>query len=150
MKNKYFFLVLAFGLILILLPTSGGSDSDTSDASSSAADLTAPAFSLSEEEKRLEKILAEIEGVGEVRVLLSLKTSVSRELAESGEETLVLSGGSSGQDVVELWYTYPEYLGAVVVCNGAGSASVKLNVTRAVSSFTGLGSTNITVIKMSS
>ena len=38
--------------------------------------------------------------------------------------------------------------GAVVVCAGGGDAGVRLEVTRAVSAYTGLGSDRITVIKM--
>ena len=38
--------------------------------------------------------------------------------------------------------------GAVVVCDGADSALVRLNVTNAVMSYTGLGSDKITIIKM--
>ncbi len=40
--------------------------------------------------------------------------------------------------------------GAVVVCDGAGSAEVCLRVVRAVSAFTGLGSDRIIVLKMKS
>ena len=43
---------------------------------------------------------------------------------------------------------YPVYKGAVVVCEGADHASVKLNIVQAVSSLTGLGSDKITVLKM--
>lgn len=38
--------------------------------------------------------------------------------------------------------------GAVIVCEGASSAQVRLDVTNAVSSYTGLGSDKITVMKM--
>ncbi|MCD8359005.1 MAG: hypothetical protein LUC06_07410 [Oscillospiraceae bacterium] len=38
--------------------------------------------------------------------------------------------------------------GAVVVCAGAESPSVRLNVTNAVSAYTGLGSDKITVMKL--
>ncbi len=44
--------------------------------------------------------------------------------------------------------TYPVYQGAVIVCQGADRASVKLDIIRAVSSLTGLGSDKIIVIKM--
>lgn len=39
-------------------------------------------------------------------------------------------------------------VGAVVVCQGADLAQVRLNVTNAVSSYTGLGCDKITVLKM--
>ena len=43
---------------------------------------------------------------------------------------------------------YPTYQGALVVCDGAERASVRLAVTQAVSSLTGLGSNKIAVVKM--
>lgn len=38
--------------------------------------------------------------------------------------------------------------GVVIVCEGAGSAAVRLNVTNAVAAYTGFGSDRITVLKM--
>lgn len=38
--------------------------------------------------------------------------------------------------------------GAVIVCDGAGNASVRLDVLRAVASYTGFGSDRVTVLKM--
>lgn len=56
-KYKYPFIVLLFGVVLLLLPTSGGDDVTGEDVLS--------------DESRLESILADVSGVGEVRVLLS-------------------------------------------------------------------------------
>ena len=39
--------------------------------------------------------------------------------------------------------------GAIVVCDGAGNASVRLDILRAIGSYTGLGSDKITILKMS-
>ena len=39
--------------------------------------------------------------------------------------------------------------GVVVVCDGAGSASVRLEILHAIGSYTGFGSDRITVLKMS-
>ena len=39
--------------------------------------------------------------------------------------------------------------GAVIVCDGAESAAVRLDILHAVTSYTGLGSDKITVLKMS-
>lgn len=71
---------------------------------------------VTESEERLSSMLSRMEGVGEAYVLLSEKT---------GRE-----GG---------------YTGAVVVCSGAGQASVRLRVIQAVSVFTGLSSDRIIV-----
>ena len=68
------------------------------------------------EEKRLCAVLSKIDGVGNVYALLS------EEANRRGE-----------------------YMGAVVVCSGAGSPDTRLRVIQAVSAFTGLGSNRIIV-----
>ena len=40
--------------------------------------------------------------------------------------------------------------GAVVVCEGAANASVRLDILQAIGSYTGLGSDKITILRMSS
>ena len=144
MKNKYVLVVLAVGVLLLLLPTGGGS-SEKKEAVSEG--INAPVFSLTNEEQRLQSQLSKLKGAGRVSVLLSVVGSVSRELAESGEETLVLSSGGS-EDVVELYYVNPEYTGAVIICDGAASAQVRLAVTEAACAFTGLPAQNVKVMQM--
>ncbi len=142
LKNKYALVVLAVGLLLILLPT-GNKAPDTKETS----ELTAPSFSITDEESRLENQLSKIEGAGRVSVLLSVEGSASRELAESKDGTLVVSENGK-ERVVELYYVNPEYMGAVIVCDGANSADVRLAISKAVSDFTALGTDKITVISM--
>ena len=140
-KNKYALIVLGLGLLLILWPTSKKTEE------TGVSELTAPAFSITAEESRLEKQLTRIDGAGRVSVLLSVEGSASRELAESEDGTLVVSENGK-ERVVELYYVNPNYMGAVIVCDGANSADVRLEITKAVSDFTGLGSDKIAVINM--
>lgn len=143
-SNKYALIILAVGLILLLWPS--GKESG-SDAPSKASELSVPAFSLRDEEERLAQQLTKIKGAGQVSVLLSVEGSVRREPAESGEELLVIGQGS-GEKVVDLYYVNPTYMGAVIVCQGAGQPAVRLEITRAVAAFTGLGADAIRVIEM--
>ena len=149
LKNKYVLAVLLLGLVLILLPTGGGSNASlaaVTDAQPRAPE--APVFSLAEQEERLESTLSCVAGAGKVKVLLSLRSTVSRELAESGEGVLIISAGSAGESPVELYYSYPAYLGAVILCEGADNPAVSLGITQAVSAFTGLGANRIEIMKM--
>ena len=146
LKNKYALIVLAIGLVLVLWPSSSNPESESLDLPSN--ELSVPGFSLRDEEERLEAQLSKIKGAGRVSVLLSVHGSASRELAGSGEETLILSSGG-GEKVVELYYVNPRYMGAVIVSEGAYSAEVRLQITNAVRAFTGLGSDRITVLSMS-
>ena len=141
LKNKYALILLAAGLVVLLWP-SGSKTEDTT-----SGDLTAPAFSIMQEEDRLETQLVKIKGAGRVSVLLSVVGTAFRELADGQEGPLVVSENGK-EKVIELCYVNPEYLGAVIVCDGADSADVKLKVTKAVAAFTGLGMDKITVIGM--
>ncbi|MFR6424441.1 MAG: hypothetical protein ACLUNO_01710 [Oscillospiraceae bacterium] len=61
-----------------------------------------------------------------------------------------LAGGGA-QAAVELLRTVsPQYLGAVVVCDGADAPQVQLAVTQAVAQFTGLSTDRISVCSKSS
>ena len=103
-----------------------------------------------------EQLLSSMDGVG--RVELMLTTSGREEIfyqtdtrvsGDTREETTVFSSTQSTQKtpVVTKTKSAP-YLGAVVVCDGADSAAVRLRVMQAVSALTGLGSDKISVIKM--
>ena len=106
-------------------------------------------------EQKLEALLGEMEGAGAVRVVLTLAkgaayTYQTDRTTRDGEETVetVLASGSGGEGPLTREVTYPVYQGAVVACQGADSAQVRLEIVRAVASLTGLGSDKITVIKL--
>ena len=143
LKNKYVLVLLTAGLLIVLLP-SGSKTKENVDS----RNLQAPSFSIEEEESRLENQLCKIRGAGRVSVLLAVEGSVSRKLAESGEDTLVVSE-NGGENVVDLYYVNPNYKGAVIVCDGADSAEVRFGIVEAVSAFTGLSTEKITVMGMS-
>lgn len=119
-------------------------------------------MSLADTEERMEAILSTISGVGELHLMLTLESDGERILAQdtstdisgdggasssirSENETLVLSR-DGGDEAVVTRFLYPCYRGALVVCQGGDSAKVKLAVTQAVSSLTGLTSDRITVV----
>lgn len=150
-KYKYPILVLLVGVGLMLLP------GPAEPTAQSVPEQTEPESSL---EQRLEALLSGIEGAGQVRVLLSV---------EAGQETLYQTdsraqssdGGSDRSDDTVLvedadrtesglvrQVLEPRYRGAVVLCQGADAASVRLAVVEAVRCLTGLGADQISVLKM--
>ena len=89
-----------------------------------------------------EKALTCAQGVGKKiaqRVILELKDKLSK-----GQ---TISAGGGAQEAVELKTVSPQYLGAVVVCDGADSPQVQLAVTQAVAQFTGLSTDHISVLR---
>lgn len=140
-------LVLAVGMFLLMLPTSGA---DRRETESIGEGKTAE-FSLEEFQAQLERILSSVEGAGDVRVALTVKSGERRVLAQDirREEdgytaTTVLVGKlSSQQESVVVQTTAPVFQGALVVCPGGGEARVRLVLMEAVCALTGLGSDRV-------
>ena len=150
-KNKYVLIVLLAGLLIILWPSGRGSTPEPVPAQEQAESPLS--FSLDEKEQRISHALSQIEGAGDVIVLLSLRTSFEQEVAVDEDsagrrETVTISTGSGTQSEVTLRYRYPEFRGALVVSQGADDATVRLQITQAVAALTGLGTDRITVTRM--
>lgn len=108
-------------------------------------------------EQALEKILAQVSGAGEVRVLLSGQLSETKRYqtddtqSGSGElrqETVILTGENRVQTALVRQTEAATYRGAIVVCQGAEDPKVALSVVQAVAAVTGLSTNRITVLKM--
>lgn len=109
-------------------------------------------------EAKMSRILSSVQGAGEVSVMLTIKNSGETEYQTdtenyaNGEQTevrseTVFSSSTNGEAVIRK-QNAPEYLGALVISQGADSAEVCLNLTKAVCSLTGLSSNRVTVLKM--
>lgn len=148
-------LIFAAGLLLMLLPTGTRSmrSSDTAAHTAQTPELTPP-------QAEMEAILSRIEGAGRVELMLTLRTSgasvyqTDTRTVTSGSgtteecETVFGQTSGSGKEPVVQTTLAPQYQGALVVCDGADRASVRLAVVQAVASLTGLGSNQIAVVKM--
>ena len=143
-RYRYALLVIAAGVLLLLLPTG----ESRPPAEEERADREA-FFQLEELEEKLARTLSGIHGAGETEVMLTLKSGSRQVLAQDtqsrgeGERsvsTVTLGRGSGSQEVVPL-----QFRGALVVCAGGDDPGVRLQVIRAVSALTGLGSDCITV-----
>ena len=149
-KYKYVFAAVALGVLLMLLP-------GEKKAESEAVPRGDP-FDRLAVQSEMEEVLGAVDGAGKLRLLLSVESGTELELAsnisEEREEgsaaretqVLTLDAGSS-EEVVVTKSRYPRFTGALIVCEGAGSASVRLALTQAVSSLTGLTADKIAVIK---
>ena len=153
-QYKYVLIVIAAGILLLLWPSGGRKDG--------AEDVAAPGvqeeFDLEALEEKLSRTLSQIEGAGKVTVTLTVKNGMEQVLASdrttsvtergsSVEEETVLVNRGSGQETVPLTRRYPTFQGALVVCEGADDIQLRLLITQAVSSLTGLGADRITVCK---
>ena len=149
-KYKLVLLVAAVGVVLMLLP--GGKQTQSAQAETD----TRGTYSLEETERRMETLLGKISGTGQLSLMLTVQSGAELELAEDMDadergqrrETVTLGRGSGTQDVVVTRERYPSYQGAVVVCEGAANPKVRLDIIRAVESYTGYSSDKITILRM--
>ena len=74
--------------------------------------------------------------------------SVTETGSDVRKETVILRDAQDNEMALITQIISPEYLGAIVVCEGADDANVKLAVLEAVAKATGLRSDRISVLKM--
>lgn len=160
-KFKFPILILLLGLLLLLLP---GKSSNNKAAEPEPENNVDVQTSLTIQETALAELLSQIRGAGSVQVMLSLKSGEevlyqsdtqlqtnsgdTDESVRQEDSTVLLSKGSGNQSALVRQVVAPVYQGALVVCQGADDPVVKLALVQAVSSVTGLGTDQITVVKM--
>lgn len=142
-KYRICLLVLLAGMVLMLLPGETQEPAAAAPAQVSQPDL----------QERLGDLLSHMEGAGKVRVLLTQAQGASTryQTDESGNgnvDTVLITGADRSQSGLVQQVDPPVYLGAVVLCQGAGKATVRLAIVDAVAKATGLPSSKITVLKM--
>lgn len=106
--------------------------------------------------QQLETLLANLQGAGTVRVLLTERSGeqIHYQTDQDGPQedrhlkTVVITGSDRAQSGLILRTDPPVWQGAVVLCQGADSAAVRLAVVEAVRAATGLTSDRISVLKM--
>lgn len=153
-KYRYVMLVLLAGLVLMLLP----SGEQKQEAAVPFSESTP------EQERDLQaslgQILSMIEGAGKVQVLLTEATgqrthyqtdediSTGESSSDTRKETVLITNGSRAESGLVRQVDPPVYQGAIVICQGADSAAVRLAIVEAVANATGLSSNRISVLKM--
>lgn len=150
-KYQFALLILLVGLVLLAWPS--GSGGAKTAAAQSTSSVEEEPFDLEDMETRLAESLSKIQGVGRTEVVLTLAAGSEKILAtdqevtaDSGQTTtVVINNGSSQETTVTTQIIYPTFQGALVVCDGGGNSTVRLNVLRAVKALTGLDANNISV-----
>lgn len=151
-KYRYVVIILLLGLLLMMLPQQ---EEKTERPIVAEGEEAAPDLS-----DALEDILCQIQGAGDVKVLLTCASGPEtvyqqrEDIPVSGNEGIihrepvVITDSQRGQSGMVRMELGPEYLGAIVLCQGADSAAIRLAIVEAVSNATGLPSNCISVLKM--
>lgn len=159
-RYKYAAIVIVIGLALLLIPSK---KAEEVPSAASPVEMDDRLF-LTQIEERLQQLLGQMRGAGEVRVMLTLKTgsetryqtdtsTVSEtkdgsERTQEEQKTVLISAGSAYDEAAVSAVEYPRFQGALILCQGADDPTVKLGCINAVSALTGLSSDRITVVKM--
>lgn len=149
-KYKFLLLILALGVFLMNFPVDSGKSEPNEPIPIITENITL--------EHRLQELLRTIQGVGEVRVLLTESSGekycyqtdeqMSADGVATRRETVIIRNENRGETGLVREVISPSYRGAIVVCQGGDNAYVKLSVIEAVGSVTGIPSSRITVLKM--
>lgn len=143
-RYQYVFLVIVVGVIFLLLPTEEKS-----------LEIPEESYDITAFEQHLAENLSLIQGAGRTSVVLTLRNDgekiyaqdIQKESSGKSSNTTVTVGSGSSEQVIEIQQLYPQFQGALVVCEGGDNPNVQLKLTQAVSALTGLGSDCITVCK---
>lgn len=151
-NRKFIYGAVIVGVIgMLLIVFSGGSSEEVPEKNSDAEAFSQNDAYEARLEKRLEEILSGIQGVGDVRVMITLSSSEEYVYAEETDtsadrqqrEYVIADKGGIVTKV-----NSPALTGAVIVCEGGGNSQVCEKVYEAVSVALGLPSNRICVVKM--
>ncbi len=137
------------GLLMILFPSG---DNDEEMPVEAAAEPPPWSDYCTQTEQRLEALLSAIEGVGDVRVMITVSSTgeyiyANSEDADSGGTRLdpvIIRQDKNEEPVVKTVYA-PRITGVVAVCEGGDSDSVREDVYRAVTAALGIPSSCVYV-----
>lgn len=155
MKYRYALLVLVIGLVLMGIPTVRSEDP--------IRDIAAPdnnTSTVQSLEDKLSILLSKVEGAGDVNVILTVaageeiiyQTNEDRSDSDTtssiNKNTVTVTDSGRNQTGLVRQVKPEIYQGAIILCHGADSPSVRLAIVDAVSRVTGLGADRISVLKM--
>lgn len=172
-KNQWAIVVLVGILLLVIaMPVNPGKE-EQSQVSPVQTEEAGGEDQAEKLEAKLEQVLAQVEGVGKVKVMITLKSSgekvvekdratsqrttaeeeaegTSRDTTEqeAGEETVYQKGEDGGQTPYVIEEKEPQIAGVMVVAQGGGQAVTAKNITEAVMALFGVEAHKIKVMKM--
>ena len=146
-KYRYAAIVILSGLILMIWP-------ELPEQTQSYPEVTEKVSP--ELHESLADLLSLVAGAGKVEVLLTLKageyidyqTDTNRSQDTLRSNTVVVTDAERKETGLIKQVISPQYRGAVILCQGADNANVRLSIMDAVKSATGLTYDRITILKM--
>ena len=157
---KPLFMILILLVVAVLLYNFSGFNSTSNTSNKNSIGYTTSMQYIKEIELKLNEVIGEIKGVGNVKVMLSVNSSPELTIAENIEEKIVTTSSGTTTTVTKepilvdakgednpliLKETLPTINGVIVVSSGAGNVKVKLDILTAVSTALGISPNKIEV-----
>lgn len=132
-NNRIMTLILIIGTVIILFSGIKPKSENTNIMGSE---------NIKREEERLSEILSQIDGAGNVSVMISYESTMEKDIAYDGtNERAITSGG----DVLVRKELYPKVKGVIVIADGAANPGIKQSIKEAVTAVTGAGANRVCV-----
>ena len=160
-KNKSDFLILILLGVMVMIVAVPGGTKTAGKKEQTATENTQSVVQSEDDyrkelEERLENLLAKMQGVGKVRVMLTLSDEGYEHLDKNStkdgqkkeEETVVYGTGESEKPYV-VRKEMPKVEGVVVVAQGGGNAQTVTQISEAVMSLFQIEAHKVVVVKMS-
>lgn len=147
-------------LAVVYMSSSGGSKNISSNIQSSNLEDYGEYL-----ETKLERVLKDIDGAGNLKVMVTFNGRITYEYAKEKEEVTTSSsvtGGTNSKTTTNeeiliisqngketpiiIKEIYPEISGVLIVCSGASNVAVRLNIISAVETLLGVDANNIQVL----
>lgn len=167
MNRTDWLIVLLFGILLLVIaiPSNGGTKepdcsnaSENTQAAGTTAESTAQEYDSYKEmlEQELEELLSHMDGVGKVRVMLTIKDmgahvldkNVKRDGENSETSTVVYKHDKEESPYVTNQYL-PDVEGVLIVAQGGGNAVTVSDISDAVMALFNIEPHKIKIVKMS-
>jgi stage III sporulation protein AG len=143
-NNRYILIIFIIGIVLMLVSGGAKHKERTED--------------MHEEEKRLESIISDIKGAGEVSVMITYYSGTGKELAyetrtnrasrdESVTENVDKQAVVTSGEPVVLREVYPEVKGVIVTASGASDPRVKAEISEAVCASLGVAAHKVCIFE---
>ncbi len=142
------------GIILIFF-----SDNSHEDKAKEEVSSYSHSEYISQQERRVEKLISEIKGVGNASVMITyesgFETVYARDIDEQNEservryssEIIVVDSGND-ETGITVRENYPKVRGVAVVCIGGGNASVRSEITAIITALFDISSNCVSVTEM--
>lgn len=155
-RNKIIIAVGFIGIVLILLSEVNFGFGNEKKAVSDKTDYVSYVNSLNDE---LTELLKSIDGVGECRVMITLRNtnenvyakntdSSSSDNSKSQSDEYVIYDSENGDTPILLKENFPDIEGVAIVCSGGDNVAVKEKVIKCVSALFNISSNRISVTKL--